>query len=389
MAIIARATGDVGLAEDAVQEAFALAVSRWERDGLPANPIGWIVTTARNRAIDQLRRARRHRHALEALAALHGRGGDEDDEEVAVIPDERLALVFTCCHPALALEAQVALTLRLVGGLTTEEIARGFLVPVATMAQRLTRARAKVRDAGIPVAVPGEDALPGRSEAVLAVIYLIFNQGYSDLDRPELAREAIRLGRLLTELMPDHGEAHALVALMLLQESRRAARRDATGSLVVLDQQDRRLWDGAAIAEGLAELRRSAAVAAGGPYQLQAAIAACHAAARRPEHTDWRQIVALYGRLATITGNPVVELNRAVALMVSGEVHDALAAMDLLEGRLAHYHPFHLARAEALATLGRADEARTAYLAARELAPTEPERGHIDSRVTALGEAPA
>lgn len=391
MAIIARATGDVGLAEDAVQEAFTLAVSRWERDGMPDNPAGWIVTTARNRAIDHLRRARRHRRSLEALAALAERAdvhtADEADEEASVIPDERLALVFTCCHPALALEGQVALTLRLVGGLTTEEIARGFLVPLPTMAARLTRARIKVRDAGIPVAMPGADALPERSAAVLAVIYLIFNQGYSDLDRPELAHEAIRLGRLVAELMPDQAEVHALMALMLLQESRRAARRDGDGRLVLLADQDRSRWDRHAIAVGMAALRRSAALATGGQYQLQAAIAACHAGAARAEDTDWRQIVALYGHLVSVTGNPVVELNRAVALMVSGDVAAALAAMDGLSGRLTRYHPFHLARAEALASLGRAGEARSAYLVAAELAPTEAERRHIAARVATLDAA--
>lgn len=384
VAIIARATGDVGLAEDAVQEAFVRAVARWPVDGPPVNPAAWIVTTARNGAIDQLRRQRTDRRAVAALAAVLPQVSVADEVDDAAVPDERLALIFACCHPALSIESRVALTLRLVGGLTTEQIARGFLTAPATMAQRLSRARSKIRGARVPVAVPAEEDLPERVDAALAVVYLVFNQGYSDLDRPDLAHEAIRLGAILAELRPDDAEVHGLHALMLLQESRRGARRDDRGEIVRLEEQDRAVWDRRLVAAGLDALRRSTRVAGGGPYQVQAAIAACHAVARRAEDTDWRAIIALYGQLAAMTANPVVELNRAVAVLLAGDTEDALAAIDAVASVLDHYHPLHLARAEALHVLGRDAEARVAFARAGDLAPTAAERRHIAHRLDSL-----
>lgn len=386
MAIIARATGDLDLAEDAVQDAFATALVRWERDGEPRNQTAWIVATARNRAIDLLRRRSAQSRAIDALGAITPLITiDDHDIDEPVIPDERLALVFACCHPALAIEAQVALTLRLVAGLTTPQIARAFLVPEPTMAQRLVRAKTKVRDAGIPVAVPDADALPGRRDAVLTVVYLVFNEGYSSLDGEATAGEAIRLGRLMVELVPDDAEAHGLLALMLLQESRRSARRDAGGDLVLLREQDRSLWDRAAVAEGMRHLERSMGLPERGPYQLQAAIAACHAAALRDADTDWRSIVALYGALARMTGSPVVELNRAVALSMAGRPEAALSILDRLADELAGYHALHAARADVLRQLGRDLDATDAYRRAAELAPTEEERRFLAAQQTRTG----
>ena len=313
--------GDFDLAEEAAQEAFAIAAERWPRDGTPANPRAWLVTTARNRAIDRIRRDRTLAAKTRLLDVPEAM---EDDMDETTIPDERLELVFTCCHPALALDAQVALTLRTLGGLRTEEIARAFLVPEATMAKRLVRAKRKIKAAGIPFRVPPAHLLPDRLAAVLAVVYLIFNEGYGG--RGDLAAEAIRLGRALAELMPDEPEVHGLLALMLVNDARRDA-RFADGTVVLLRDQDRSLWDFDQIAEGRAALDRALALGGRGPYVLQAAIAALHV----DEPQDWPQIAALYGELARLTGSPVVELNRAVAIAEAGDVEAALALVERLE----------------------------------------------------------
>ena len=360
--------GDFELAEEAAQEAFTAAAERWPRDGTPDNPRAWLVTTARNRAIDRIRRDRSLAAKLPLLDAPEAM---EEPVNETTIPDERLELVFTCCHPALALDAQVALTLRTLGGLSTEEIARAFLVPEPTMAKRLVRAKHKIRDAGIPFRVPPAHLLPDRLSAVLAVVYLIFNEGYGG--RGELASEAIRLGRALAELMPDEPEVHALLALMLLNDARRDARFDG-GDLVLLDDQDRSLWDAGQIEEGRARVEWALALGGRGPYVLQAALASLHA----EEHQDWPQIAALYGELARLTGSPVVELNQAVAMAEAGEVDSALALVDRLD--LDAYHYLHAARAELLRRLDRVDDARAAYDRALELVHSDPERRLLERR---------
>jgi len=368
--------GDFDLAEEAAQEAFAIAAERWPRDGVPTNPGAWLVTTARNRAINRIRRDR-------TLAAktrlLQVPEAAEDTMDPTAFPDERLELIFTCCHPALATDAQVALTLRTLGGMTTGEIARAFLVPEPTMAQRLVRAKRKIKSAGIPFRVPPDHLLPDRLVAVLAVVYLIFNEGYGG--RGELAAEALLLGRALAELMPDEPEVHGLLAMMLLLDARREARFQG-GDLVLLADQDRSLWDPAQIAAGRAVLDRALALHGRGPHVLQAAIASLHA----DEPRDWPQIAALYGELSRLTGSPVVELSRAVAVAESEGPEAGLGIVDRLD--LDDYRYLHSTRGELLRRLGRTEEAREAYRRALALVHDDAERRLLERRVAELGRAP-
>ena len=388
VAYLIRVTGNWDLAEECAQDAFERALERWPRDGVPSNPGGWLAATARNRALDRLRRAKVGQEKLREVATmrLRSHGTDEDPSGIG---DDRLRLMFTCCHPALPVEGQVALTLRTLAGLTTPEIARAFLVPHETMAKRLTRAKRKIQDARIPYRVPPAHQLADRLRAVLAVIYALFNEGYGastgdELIRRDLCTEAVRLGRLLAKLIPDEPEVLGLLSLMLLQDSRRAARVDGAGDLVTLEEQDRTLWDTAGIDEACKLLDGALRLRRPGPYQLQAAIAACHAQAPTADSTDWREIVLLYDRLSQLAPTPVVLLNRAVAVAMADGPAAGLALVDELEqsGALSDYYLLPATRADLLRRLERDDEAAAAYERALELAPTEAEQRYLSRRLS-------
>ncbi|MGZ5331758.1 MAG: RNA polymerase sigma factor [Solirubrobacterales bacterium] len=389
VASLIRVLGDFDAAEEAVQEAFVVALERWPRDGTPDNPGAWITRVARNKAIDRLRRERTLQLKKEILEGLERLA--PDSEEIAAgpeagLPDDRLRLIFTCCHPALRPQARVALTLRTLGGLTTAEIARAFLTTEATMAQRLVRAKVKIRDARIPYEIPSAEQLPERLASVLATLYLIFNEGYfassaDALIRSELADEAIRLARVLVETMPGEPEARALLALMLLQHSRRDARLDEAGEMVLLADQDRSLWDRAQIEEGLRLVGKLQGVV--GPYSIQARIAAEHARPARPEDTDWRRIGLLYGQLTRIQPSPVIELNRAIAVAMEQGPEAGLELIDAIEG-LERYAPFHVSRADLLERMGRSEEAAAAYSAGLELSANPVQRAFLEKRIEEL-----
>ncbi len=390
LATLAKHLGDIEAAEDAIQDAYLVALERWPRDGMPENPTAWILATARNRAIDKLRRERRGREKLEVLATLDVAPDADDVMEMTAVPDDRLGLIFACCHPGLAVEARVALTLRTLGGLDTEEIADAFLVPTATMAQRLVRAKRKIREAVIPLDVPAAERLPERLADVCAVLYLIFNEGYlpsrgEQLVRHDLCEEAIRLARILSRLMPQEPEVMGMLALMLYAHARRAARTGPDGELIPLPKQDRTLWNRELIAEANALLGRAVRHRFAGPYQLEATIAAEHTNARTAESVHWDAIAQLYGELAILAPSPVVDLNRAVAVSFAQGAEAGLRILDAIDPALLEsYHPAHVARADFLSRLGRRSEARESYLSALLLTQNAAERTFIEGRVAEL-----